>query len=145
MNIHHHSAMIYKKIEKNYIYINITLLLLSIYVIFFPMISEIIQKIIPQFGKCPYLMITGKNCPLCGGTRYIKNLPEALNDITYLLNPFGIIIIAVMIEIIFRSINIIKCKNTKQKSLEKTIKFDIILHSIEIIGLILYEILFFII
>lgn len=137
--------MIYKKIEKNYIYINITLLLLSIYVIFFPMISEIIQKIIPQFGKCPYLMITGKNCPLCGGTRYIKNLPEALNDITYLLNPFGIIIIAVMIEIIFRSINIIKCKNTKQKSLEKTIKFDIILHSIEIIGLILYEILFFII
>lgn len=137
--------MIYKKIEKNYIYINITLLLLSIYVIFFPMISEIIQKIIPQFGKCPYLMITGKNCPLCGGTRYIKNLPEALNDITYLLNPFGIIIIAVIIEIIFRSINIIKCKNTKQKSLEKTIKFDIILHSIEIIGLILYEILFFII
>ncbi len=145
MSTHHQSKTIYKKIEKNYIYINITFLILSIYVIFFPIISEAIQKIIPQFGRCPYLMLTGKNCPLCGGTRYIKNLPEALNDITYLFNPFGIIIIAVMFEIIFRSINIIKCKNTKQKSLEKTIKFDIILHSIEIIGLILYEILFFII
>ena len=145
MSTHHQSKTIYKKIEKNYIYINITFLILSIYVIFFPIISETIQKIIPQFGRCPYLMLTGKNCPLCGGTRYIKNLPEVLNDITYLFNPFGIIIIAVMFEIIFRSINIIKCKNTKQKSLEKTIKFDIILHSFEIIGLIVYEILFFII
>ncbi len=145
MSTQHQLKTIYKKIEKNYIYINITFLILSIYVIFFPIISETIQKIIPQFGKCPYLMLTGKNCPLCGGTRYIKNLPEAVNDITYLANSFGIIIIAVMFEMIFRSINIIKCKNTKQKSLEKTIKFDIILHSIEIIGLILYEILFFII
>lgn len=131
---------VYKIIKENYIYINITFLILSIYVIFFPIISTLIQKIIPQFGICPYLAITGKQCPLCGWTRYIQNLPEVSRNITYLFNPFGIIIIMILIEIIFRIINII----LRQKS-DKVIRFDIIIHIIEGIVFVGYEILFFIV
>jgi hypothetical protein len=97
---------IIKTIKKNYIYINITFLILAIYVIFFPIISYQIQKIIPLFGICPYFKITGKFCPLCTGTRYFANLPKAIGDITYLNNPFGIMAIAIIFEIIFRIIQI---------------------------------------
>lgn len=129
---------IYKIIKENYIYINITFLILAIYVIFFPIIAKQIQKIIPQFGICPYLFITGKPCPLCGGTRYIENLYKVFNDITYLLHPFGLMIIMIFMEIIFRTINIV----LKKKS-DKIIKFDVIIHIIEAIAFFMYEILFF--
>lgn len=133
---------IYKTIKENYIYINITFLVLAIYVIFFPIISSQIQKIIPQFGICPYLRLTGNPCPLCGGTRYIKDLPHVFEDITYLFHPFGIMVMAIFIEIIWRILYIIFRRKLNEEKLKRIIEFDIIFHAIEAIVFIMYEILF---
>lgn len=74
--------------KRNYIYVNITLIILAIYVIFFPVISLVLEKINPNLTQCVYLKATGKECPLCGGTRYIKNIGTVFSDFTYLFNFF---------------------------------------------------------
>lgn len=130
-----------KYLKKNYIYINITFLLLSIYVILFPIIAIPIKTIFPKFNECTYLRITGKPCPLCGGTRYIKNLPQVFNDITYLFHPFGIIMIFIILESIFRIYNIL---TRKRERTEKQIQIDILIHLLAIICFFVYEIIFLI-
>src|SRR5574344_2798364 len=104
--------MLVQKMEKSYIYVNIALLILAIYVIFFPFISFFIEKINPDLTKCVYLKMTSKECPLCGGTRYLKNIKTVLTDITYLFNFFGIIILTIVFNVFFRIINIIKIKKS---------------------------------
>lgn len=128
-------------VKKNYIYVNITFLLFSIYIILFPIISMPIKKIFPLFGQCTYLRVTGRQCPLCGGTRYIQNLPRVFENITYLFHPFGIIIICILLEIVYRIYNLV---TKRQEKTEKYIKIDIIVHLIELITLALYEIIFLI-
>ncbi len=128
-------------IKKNYIYVNITFLLLTIYIILFPIISIPIKTIFPQFNECTYLRITGKPCPLCGGTRYIQNLPKVFTDITYLYHPFGIIIIFIFVESIYRIYNILTRKKEKT---EQYIEIDIFMHLLGLICLSLYEIIFLI-
>lgn len=128
-------------IKKNYIYVNITFLILTIYIILFPIIAIPIKTIFPQFNECTYLRITGKPCPLCGGTRYIQNLPKVFTDITYLFHPFGIIMIFIFLESIFRIYNIITIKRERT---EKYIKIDILIHLIALISFSIYEIIFLI-
>lgn len=130
-------------IAKHYMAINILMLGLAIYIILFPIISIPIKKVVPSFGICPYLQMTGQPCPLCGGTRYFANIFEAFQDIRYLWNPFGIMAIIILLEIIFRVKNIIDIK--KGRNYQKTIKIDIITTSGIIIAFFLYEILYFII
>lgn len=126
------------KKNKNYMHINIVSLLLGIYVILYPFISKILQKINPGFGICPYLAMTGKNCPLCGGTRYIANISKAFSDIKYLFHPFGIIVLAILFEICFRIYILIK----KKYYSKKIMKFDIIYHIIVTILFFGYEVIF---
>ena len=128
--------------KKNYIYVNFTFLFLTIYVILFPLISTPMGKIIPHFNECPYLRMTGRPCPLCGGTRYIQNLPQMFNDITYLFHPFGIIMIVIFIDFLFRIYNLITIKKEK---IEKFIKRDIYIHLILLLCFFIYEITFVII
>ena len=129
-----------EKIKKNYMYISITGWILSIYVILFPMIAEILEKISGELTKCVFLRTTGKPCPLCGGTRYIKNIGNVFQDITYLANPFGIIVLCVVFEFFFRIYCIFRIK--RNKDLARLITFDIVIHSIMAISFFLYEIIY---
>ena len=129
-------------VKKNYIYVNITFLLLTIYIILFPIISIPIKEVFPQFNECTYLRVTGRPCPLCGGTRYIQNLPKVFEDITYLFHPFGIIMIFIFLESIFRIYNIV---TRKKERTEKYVKIDILIHLIALISFSVYEITFLII
>ena len=113
--------------------------LLTIYIILFPIISIPINRIFPQFGICPYLRVTGRPCPLCGGTRYIANLPRVFEDITYLFNPFGIMMIVVIVEAMFRIYNIVTRK--KEKSL-KYIERDLSIHLLLLNIFNIYEIVY---
>lgn len=128
-------------VKKNYIYINLTFLFLTIYIILFPIIAIPIKMIFPQFNECTYLKTTGNPCPLCGGTRYIQNLPKVFTDITYLFHPFGIIMIFIFVECIFRIYNIITRKKERR---EKYIKVDIVIHLLLLTCFSLYEIIFLI-
>lgn len=125
-----------KGIKNNYKIINIIMLLFCIYIFCFPLISKILESISPTLTLCPFLATTGKPCPLCGGTRFIAGIPNALitGKIAYILNFFGIVIIIVVLEFIFRIINLFKRNYSNIM-----INIDIIVHILLIIGLIIYE------
>lgn len=124
-------------IEKEYKKVNITLLGICIYFMCFPMISRIFEKISPALTRCPYLSMTGKPCPLCGGTRFLRNIGNVFNDISYVFNFFGILVLVLILEIVFRTINVFKKKYNK-----KMIVVDIIIHMILFALYVSYEIWF---
>lgn len=127
-------------IKKNYKYINITIISLCGYAIIYVFgISRILEKYFPSLVKCVYLQYTGKPCPLCGGTRYVRNIAEAFDDISYLFNFFGFIMIVFIFEILFRIILLV---NKKEKS-KKIIFIDILVHSLILIVYFIYIVVFF--
>lgn len=130
---------ILKDIKNNYRTINIVILCISIFILLLPVVLSMLEKISPVLTRCPYLELTGKPCPLCGGTRFIKNIKNSFNDLSYFLNFFGIIISIVVFQIVFRTINIFK----KEYS-DRLIKTDIIVHILIYIAYTIYEICFII-
>lgn len=130
-------------LQRNYIYINWLFLGLSIYVIFFPIISAYVSSILPGLLQCPYKTLTGSPCPLCGGTRYFANLTQIFQNPSYLLHPFGIMTIAIVIEFFYRCI-CLGIWYKKKRIPIYIIRIDIVIHVIELLAFILYEISFFI-
>ena len=129
---------IINEFKKNYKTINIIVLCISIYLLIFsPLISILLEKISPALTKCPYLLMTGKPCPLCGGTRFLKHINNAFNDISYLFNKFGLIILIMILEVFFRIILLIK----KEKR-DIVIKADIFIHLILLSCYLVYSIFF---
>lgn len=128
-----------KGIKKNYRIINIIIFIFCIYVFSFPLVSKLLGMISPKLTLCSFLAITGKPCPLCGGTRFIKGLPNAIinKNIYYMFNFFGIFIIIMFLELTFRTINLFR-KNFS----EKFKNIDIIVHFILILALATYEIIY---
>lgn len=128
---------ILEDIKNNYKTINIIILCICILVLLLPEVLSILEKISPVLTKCPYLELTGEPCPLCGGTRFIKNIKNYFNDISHFFNLFGIIITIIIFEIIFRVINIFKKKYSN-----KLIKIDIAFHILIYIVYVIYGIWF---
>lgn len=128
-----------KDIKNDYRICNIVLLYISIFILLLPVVLGILEKISPVLTRCPYLELTGKPCPLCGGTRFIKNIKNSFNDLSYFFNFFGIIIVIVLFQIVFRTINIFK----KTYS-DKLIKIDIFVHILIFVAYTIYEICFII-
>lgn len=125
----------FENIKKNYRIINIVFLVLAIYIALFPFTAKVLEKISPTLTKCPYLSITGKPCPLCGGTRYFANIKNVLQNYKYLFNFFGIVVILLILEIVYRIFNLLK----KEYS-DMMIKIDIIIHILLFICYTIYEI-----
>lgn len=130
---------ILEDVKINYKIINIVLLCISIFILLLPIVLEILEKFSPVLTRCPYLELTGKPCPLCGGTRFLKNVKNSFNDLSYFFNFFGIIICIVLFQIAFRTINIFK----KTYS-DKLIKTDIFVHILIFVAYTIYEICFII-
>ena len=129
---------IFEGIKNNYKAINIVILCMCLYLLLlYPFISQVMEKISPTLTKCPYLELTGKPCPLCGGTRFLRNIKNVFYDIHYVFNIFGLIILVLIIETIFRIINL----KTKQKK-EIVIEFDVIIHLVLFIIYIIYAIFY---
>ena len=79
---------------KKYIIINNTFLGINIYIILLPIISPIMQRILPNLWQCAYLAHTGKPCPFCGITRDFSSIISLEFD---LINPISIFIFAFVI------------------------------------------------
>lgn len=136
--------MTFNNKKKNYIYLSITMLLLSLYIVFFPLFAKALNLLSPKLTNCVYKSVTGKPCPLCGGTRYIAGIKDNFNNLSYFNNFFGYFIIFILFEIMFRIFCLIYINNIKTKNFKFLFTFDIIIHSIAIVLFILYEIMFFI-
>lgn len=130
-------------IKKVYLTFNITILFFAVYIVMFPLVSKGLEIISPNLTKCIYREVTGKSCPLCGGTRYISNLKSAINNPKILLHPFGIIMIFVIINIAFRFFNIFYIRNSG-KNIKRIIIYDFIILLIAAISFFTYEIIFLI-
>ena len=127
-----------RELKKDYKAINIIILCICLYLLFlFPIVSKVLENISPTLTACPFLRLTGKPCPLCGGTRFLSNIKNVFNDITYIFNFFGLVILIIFLEIVFRIINIVK----KEKR-DSIIKFDIITHIVLVISYVVYAIYF---
>jgi len=113
------------------------MLCICIYIFCLPIISKLLEIVFPGLTYCPFLAMTGKPCPLCGGTRFIEGIPKHLNDISYFINVFGLFLIIIIGEFIYRIINVLKKEYT-----EKYIKKDIVIHIILISLFFLYELIY---
>ncbi len=135
----------YKKNVQNYkqVYLNFnyTILFFAIYIISYPIVSKIIGMFFPFLNKCIYKELTKKPCPLCGGTRYIANLKNIFSDPSILLHPFGIIMLFVFFNLLFRIWCIYYIKKDG-KNIKNIIVADFILLLTVIIIFFTYEILF---
>lgn len=100
------------------------------------------SHISPILTTCVYKKVTGKDCPLCGGTRYIANIKQVFEDPSYILCPFGYMILFVIFEFLFRIFLIIKIKRNNIKNLKRIIIFDIVIHVIVFILFFIYEMSF---
>lgn len=130
----------YKKIYLNF---NYTILFFAIYIISYPIVSKIIGIFFPFLSKCIYKELTGRPCPLCGGTRYIANLKNVFSDPSIILKPFGIIMLFVFFNLIFRIWCIYYIKKDG-KNIKNIIIADFIMLLTVVIVFFTYEILFII-
>lgn len=135
-----------KEVSKIYLIFNIVFLGLAIYIIMFPIISQALSSINPNITRCAFYEITGKYCPLCGGTRYIKGFFNNLGNISYLFSFFGFVVIFTICEFIFRVLNLILIRTSKysKNTLSKIVIIDFIIHVLVFIIFIIYELIYII-
>lgn len=129
------------KLKKIYLNFNYTILSFACYIVAWPLFGKILGMISPYFTKCIYKEITGNPCPLCGGTRYIANLKNVIKDPSILLQPFGLIMIFVFVNLIFR-IWCIRYIKKDGKNIKKIMICDLIILLLVAIIFFTYEILF---
>ncbi|MCK5758213.1 MAG: DUF2752 domain-containing protein [Clostridiales bacterium] len=127
-------------VVKTYKIISIVVLGLCIYGFLLPVISPIMSKMLPQLWTCPFLRITGHECPFCGITRGVTDL--------YTLNFDGASIIsmitfmAILIESAFRTMVLLTVSVLKEKTIFKMIAIDVVFHTILVVLIAIYVIMF---
>lgn len=87
---------------KIYKIINITLLLICVYLIFFPLFSIFLEKFIPSLNVCVYKEVTGQNCPLYGATRFFSHILKDGFNLSEFSSPFFFMFIGVLIDFVTR-------------------------------------------
>ena len=123
-------------IKKNYKIINWVILLVVVYILILPFLSPICSKLFPNLWTCAYLKYTGKYCPFCGLTRDINSVMNFKFDF---INSRAIIMIGfVLFNVFFRIFALIKKIENK-----KIIIFDISIHTVFLIYILIYIIDFF--
>lgn len=126
--------------KKNYIFLSVTMLCLSIYIVFFPLFARIMYRISPILTTCVYQNVTGRPCPLCGGTRFISGIKDNLFNLSYYNCPFGYMIMFVIFEIIFRNFLFIYLRTSNK--IKGIVIFDVVIHSLCFLLFIAYEIIY---
>jgi hypothetical protein len=128
------------RLKKNYKAINLTLLLLCVYVITYPLWSFLLSKFLPQLTKCVFYQVTGRPCPFCGSTTYLKNFWLYGINLDTICDFKTVILGFLIINIIFRCRSII----CSYKKINVIIIFDISLMLLMLVSLIIHIIIYFI-
>ena len=130
-------------LNNNYKNFNKTILVLCVSFVLIPTLAFFMKKYfydIYAVIKCPYYFKTGAPCPFCGITTDLKNMLLGNIQCTR-YNLLSIpIMITLILEVLFR---IVLIKNNIDIKSNKIFLIDLIVHSVLIILLIIYVILFF--
>lgn len=126
--------------KKNYMFLNITMFCLSLYIVLFPIFAKVLNHISPILTTCVYKNITGKLCPLCGGTRFISGIKDNIFNLSYFECPFGYMMFFIFFEIIYRLFLFIYLRTTNR--IKGIVIFDIVIHSLCFLLFIVYEIIY---
>ena len=115
---------------------NLTVAVLAVYFMLLPVISPVLEDVLPDLWRCRYRASTGRDCPFCGVTTDMETLftsgvyPESVR------NPLTLpLLTIILLEFIFRIGTIAFNRESMI-----WIKFDIAAHSLL---LLLFVFLFF--
>ncbi|MHC4394880.1 MAG: DUF2752 domain-containing protein [Planctomycetota bacterium] len=108
--------------------INWVVLGLMLYLVALPFLSPLLEKCFPSvWGVCPYLKLSGKPCPLCGGTRAVGALLCGNFHRAVSLNPLSILAVPLILsEAIFRAL--LLCSHISPRSCPLLVRTDILTH-----------------
>ena len=128
------------RLVRTYRIISIVILAMCAYFFLLPIISPLMEKLMPGFWSCPFLRMTGHECPFCGITRGLGNLYsfDATNASTFTLIAF----LAVLMEASFRLMLILFLSSLRRKLIEVFIFIDVIYHLTLVIGVTIYAIMY---
>jgi len=127
-------------VTKIYKIVSMVVLGLCVYGLLLPVISPVMNKILPQVWTCPFLRVTGHDCPFCGITRGVTDM--------YTLNFEGASVVSmiafmvILLESAFRTMILLTVSVMKEKTVFKIITTDVVLHTILVVLIAMYVIMF---
>jgi len=127
-------------VVKTYKIISIVVLGLCIYGFLLPIISPIMSKMLPQLWTCPFLRITGHECPFCGITKGVTDLYTLNFDGASVISMIAFMII--LIEAAFRTMVLLTVSVLKEKTIFRLITADVVFHTILVVLIAIYVIMF---
>lgn len=125
-----------KKTAVIYRTISIVILAVCIYFFLLPVISPLMEKLIPNIWTCPFLKLTGTPCPFCGITRGLENIYSFSMG-----NASTITLLAalmVVTETAFRIMIVTFMRSMRGKTMENLIVTDVICHLLLVISVTIY-------
>lgn len=120
--------------------ISIVILALCLYGLLLPVISPVLSRWFPGVWTCPFLRLTGQDCPFCGITRGFSDI-YALNLGKASMVSMAALMV-VLFEIVFRTFVMLTASGFRKKTLRRIVVFDIIIHAMMIVLLCIYVIMF---
>ncbi len=124
-------------LSNNYNIINITLLGFCLFILFFPLLSVVLERIFPALWICPYKNITGSACPFCSITTDFWYVYTNLN-FNGIKNKLSIIVIIFITFELFLRLFIQFLKNYVIKYIIRIIISDILLHTVSFVIFLIY-------
>lgn len=113
---------------------------MCIYALLLPVISPFMNRLFPDVWTCPFLKLTGHECPFCGTTRDMHSI--------YKMNIGGagmfslVALLAILCEAAFRLIILLAGPSIRPKGLGAIIIFDASVHTLLAAALAIYVIMF---
>lgn len=125
---------------KIYRTISIIILVLCIYGFLLPLISPVMEKLLPGIWICPFLRIVGRDCPFCGITRGVSSIFHLQFEKASFISMF--VFLLTLIEVAYRTVIILTVKELKQKTINILISIDATWHTLMIVLISVYVIMF---
>jgi len=111
---------------RSYRVFNLTAAGLAIYFLLLPVISPVMEDLLPDLWRCRYRESTGRDCPFCGVTSDIATLFTRGVTAPGILNPLSLpLLTMILLEFVFRIGTLVFVRESRI-----WIGFDIAVHSV---------------